>query len=35
MLTWQIAKLKREGYIVVLVSSGAIAKTDGRIRTRQ
>ena len=23
MLTWQIAKLKREGYIVVLVSSGA------------
>ena len=31
MLTWQIAKLKREGYIVVLVSSGAIAAGMGAL----
>lgn len=31
MLTWQIAKLKRDGYIVVLVSSGAIAAGMGAL----
>lgn len=31
MLVWQIAKLKREGYIVVLVSSGAIAAGMGAL----
>lgn len=31
MLVWQIAKLKREGYTIVLVSSGAIAAGMGAL----